>query len=966
LLQNEAKSNRYTKTFFFSYQYFFVNLQKNPIKMKKLSLLFVLISIMLSTFAQTPTPVDPAWRIGKLDNGMTYYIRKNVKPENKASFYIVHDIGALWETHNQNGLAHFLEHMAFNGLQDFPGKTMLEYMQSIGCAFGRNVNASTGQKMTNYLLTDVPLVREGIVDTCLLILKNWSGGILCEQSELDAERGVIREEWRTGHDANERSYNEYLKTLYAGTPYATRSVIGDTSIINNFKQEEILDFYHAWYRPNLQAIVLVGDFDVDKMESKVKMLFSTLKNPENPKTKAEFTVPDNIEPIINVYTDKELTQSSIQMSIKFPAKFTKAERSTMEYTLYSTKNSLITSMINARLQEVQEMPNSPLMYAYAYISNMVAGRDAFNLYLVAKNSMLEQSYEAVMNVFEQVKRYGFLPTELERVKKNILNNYESDYKNRNSRNSTEYYNRAAYSNFLENYSLMSEEQRWNFGKDAFPKIGVDELNNFIKTLLNYGPNTLVYADGPDAADIAIPDEEVIGIIMYGSEKRDIKPYEDFTTDLPLIAKMPKAGKVTKDTKNVNLETIEWTLSNGIKVVIKPTTFREDEISLTAFAEGGHSLVSDEDLVSAQVLGYIVNQSGLSSFSDSQLTKMLAGKKVNTYVSLNDKFQDIGGSCSPKDFETLLQLLYLHLTAPRFDRDDYESAMQSLRTQYINRPLNPESTMQDSMENVLCSYHPRYLAWTLETLDGVSFEKIQNIYKQRFANPGNFTVMLVGNVDLKTARPLIEKYLGGLPKATKKEVFKEYDAFPLSGIVDKAFSQQMKVAKSTVNIVYSGDMAYTPENSVAMTYLTAILRLRYTEEIREKSGGNYGASVYNQYLAVSTAKPKFQLTIAFDTDPKMKDELIQVAIDELQKIADNGPLADDFDKTQKNQQSLFQQNLKENRYWSGTLSSYYRYNKDLFSTYQSVLDNTDAAAIQELAKYILATNNRICGVMSPAE
>ena len=920
----------------------------------------MVIFIGLTIQAQTPAPVDPSWRIGALTNGMKYYIRSNPKPEGKASFWIAHDIGALHETHNQNGLAHFLEHMAFNGVKHFPGKSMLEYMQSIGCSFGGNINASTGQTLTQYLLTNVPISREGIIDTCLLVLHDWSGHILCEPEELDAERGVIREEWRTGNSASRRSYNERNKAFFAGTPYATRTVIGDTSIINNFTQKDILDFYDDWYRPNLQAVVIVGDFDADMMENKVKTLFSTLTNPENMKEKVEFNVPDNIEPIIKVYKDPELTSSSAMLYIKYPRKFDKTNRNTEEYVRYGLATGYISAMLSARFREAQQLPDAKFLGASAGFTSFAGDRDAFVFMVNSKNDELQAGFEEVLALLEQARRFGFMPGELERAKANTLRSVESSFTNRNDRNSTEY-NYSAYSNFQNGAPIMSEEQNLNLTKKFNPDIQVDELNKLLKNVVVYGPNTLIFASGPDKADVTMPIDETLGIAMYGASKKEVTPYEDVAIDKPLIAKAIKAGRVSKETKNTALDAVEWTLSNGIKVILKPTQFRQDEISFSGFSFGGTSLLSDSEWEATRSIMSVVSSSGVGEFSATTLNKMLTGKRANAMTSISELTQNINGSCSPKDLETMLQLAYLYFTQPRFDQNDYDIAMGRIRNNLKNQSAEPFYALNDTLNNYMNNFHLRGKPLKEEDLDKMSLSKMQEVYKQRFANPGAFTFLFVGNIDLKTAKPLIEKYLGGLT-GNKKESWKDLGRYPKQGEVKNHFERQMKVDKASVYIIYNGELANTLENSMAMNYLSRILRIRYIEEIREKRGGTYGASASG---GISTfPKERYQLVISFDTDPKMKDELIGVVYDEIKKIADNGPLAEDFQKTEENMKSQFDQSQKENGYWSNVLYNYYYYGKDIHNTWQETFSKTDRKAIQDFAKEILKQKNIIEVVMLP--
>ena len=924
------------------------------------TLALALLSAAFSIEAQTPAPVDPAWRIGTLPNGMKYYIRKNIKPEGKACFWIAHDIGALHETHNQNGLAHFLEHMAFNGLKNFPGKSMLEYMQSIGCSFGGNINASTGQMLTQYLLTDVPISREGIIDTCLLILHDWSGHILCEPDELDAERGVIREEWRTGRNASRRTWQEQAKTFYGGTPYATRTVIGDTSIINNFTQKDILDFYHDWYRPNLQAVVIVGDFDVNMMENKVKTLFGELKNPENMKEKVEFNIPDNIEPIINVYRDPEQTQSSVSLLIKFPEKFGKTKRNTEEYVRYELVSGYISSMMNARFSEAQQQPEAKFMRAYAGATNFAGDRDAFMLSVSSKDNELEAGFDEAITLVEQARRFGFTPGELERAKANLMRRYESSFTERNNRNSTEY-NRSAYNHFQNNRPLMSEEQTLNLAKKFNDGIQVDELNKLLNKMIVYGPNTLIFASGPQKDSVSMPNDEILSIIMYGAAKKQVTPYEDILTDQPLIAKAIKAGKVSKERKNAAMDAVEWTLSNGAKVILKQTPFKQDEIMFIGFSDGGTSVLSTADWEATRTMMQVLGNSGVGEFSRTALTKMLTGKRAGVSPSISDLTQNISGSCSPNDLETMLQLAYLYFTAPRFDQNDFDITMGRLRNSLKNESVEPSVTLRDTLNNYLNSYNPRGMAMKEEDLDKISLEKMKEVYKQRFANPGAFTFMFLGNIDPKTAKPLIEKYIGGLT-GNKKESWKDLDKYPVKGEAKRHFTRQMNTQKATVNIIYTGEMPNTNENAMAMNYLSRVLRLRYTEEIREKRGGTYGTSVSGGFSTFP--KENYTLRITFDTDPNMMDELVAVVYDEIKKIAENGPLPDDFQKSEGNMKSQFEQNQKENGYWSNVLYAYYYFGKDTHNTWQQTFSKTTPQAIQSFAREVLKQKNVIEIVMLP--
>ncbi|MDR1951706.1 MAG: insulinase family protein, partial [Bacteroidales bacterium] len=713
-----------------------------------------------------------------------------------------------------------------------------------------------------------------------------------------------------------------------------------------------------WYRPNLQAVVVVGDFNVDMMERKVKNLFSALKNPENPKVKAEFNVCDNIEPIIRVCKDTELTSNSVSFAIKFPEKFNKTARSTEESVRYNLANGYITAMLNARLGEAQQLPTAKFQNASTNISNFAGDRDAFNLMVNTKNNELTEGFDQALTIVEQARRFGFTASELERAKTNMLRNLESNFAERNSKRHGDY-NRLAYANFQRNTPLMSEEQSLNLNKKLNPGIQVAELNKIFKDMIVLGPNTLIHAAGPDKADVTLPDNEMLTIIMYGVGKKQLTPYVDATPEKPLFSKNVRAGKVNKETKNTKMDATEWTLSNGMRVVLKPTTFRQDEITFSGFSFGGTSLLSDADWAATRnIMGMM---SGVDEFDRTALSRILTGKRVNVSPSLSDLGQGFEGSCSPKDLETALQLIHLYFTAPRFEQSDFDITMGRLRNNVRNQSLDPSTALRDTLSDYSNNYHPRSKSLTEADLNKLSLAKMREIYNQRFANPGAFTFVFVGNIDPKTAKPLIEKYLASLT-GNKKENFKDLNRHPVKGEVTRHFQRPLNVAKANVNIIYSNELAQTPENAMTLNYLARVLRLRYTDEIREKRGGTYGVAVRSNFS--THPKERYTLTISFDTDPELMKELVEVVYEEIQKIADHGVLAEDFHNSQSNMKSQFEQNLKENGYWSSTLSNFYYNGKDSHTTWQSAFNKTDTKAIQNFAKDMLKHKNRIEIVMLP--
>jgi zinc protease len=653
-----------------------------------------------------------------------------------------------------------------------------------------------------------------------------------------------------------------------------------------------------------------------------------------------------------------LTGNSASIYIKFPAKFNKTNQNTEEAVRYDFVNEYISRMLNTRLSEARQNPDAKFMGAYTMIGKLADNIDMFYLSASTKNNELIAGFDEVLTILEQARRFGFSASELERSKADLIQYYESNYAERNDKKHNNY-NNAAYGNFQYNAPMMNEEQELNLAKKLNATIKVDELNKWLKEIVVFGPNTIIYASGPDKADVTLPNDETLMITMYGVAKKDLKPYEDAVSDKPLISKEIKAGKVTKETQNKVLGATEWTLSNGMKIVLKPTTFKQDEISFSGSSEGGFSLLSDADWAATR--GMMSIRNGVGEFDGVALGKMLAGKKADADPSIYDLSQGMSGSSSPKDLETALQLVYLHFTAPRFEQKDFDLTIGRWKNSIANQASDPNSALSDTLNNLLTNYNPRAKSLTEADLAKLDLNKMREVYKQRFANPGAFTFVFVGNIDLKTAKPLIEKYLGGLT-GNKKETYKDPNKYPIKGEVKNHFKRSMETAKASVNIIYSGDMAYTQENVIAMDYLSRVLRLRYTEEIREKRGGTYGAGVRGGVY--DEPKQRFTLGILFDTDPKMMDELIGVAHDELKKIAENGVLADDFNKSAGNMKSQFDQQQIENGYWHGILNSYYLDGMDLHTNWKKTYDKVDSKVIQNLAQQILKQKNCIEVVMLP--
>ncbi len=884
--------------------------------MRKLIVLFLAIATGLLAFGQTafnpenPVPVDKGVLIGKLNNGLTYYIRKNELPKDRAEFYLVVDAGAILENDDQNGLAHFCEHMAFNGTKNFHKKQIINYLQSIGMKFGPEINAFTSHDVTAYMLQKVPVSDPAHIDTSLMILYDWAGNILFEKEEIDAERGVIHEEWRTGRGAMERMSKLSDKKLYFNSKYATHDVIGDVSIIDNFKYETLTSFYNEWYRPDLQAIIAVGDFDPAVIKQKIEKLFSTLPEHATKKAREIVKLPDHEQTLVSIEKDKEAEYSSVQLCYKHEP----AGEKNMGYYRQGLIYGLYNQMMNARLNELLQSPTPPFVYAYTYYSSLVKSKDAFRSFAVCKSGEQLSTLKTLVAENERVKRHGFTATEFERAKEELLRMYENQYTERNKQRSDQFV-WSYFSNFLEQEPIPGAEQNYHLAGQLVPGIQLSEINSLPAKWIT-SKNRVIIIQGPDKEGLIYPTEQQVLDAVASVEKENVDAYVDKVSNKPLISKEPTPGKVIKEATIENLGMTEWTLSNGIKVYLKPTDFKEDEIKMTAYSTGGISLYPASENLSANFASSVIGESGLSDFDNIQLQKLLSGKIVQLNPFLRELQEGFNGSSSKADFETLLQLTYLSFTAPRADPNAFGSFINRMKGFLENSSLNPETAFNDTITVTTSNYSPFRKPLNVQRLSEADLRMMEAIYKERFVDANNFTFFFVGSFDLKSAKPHIEKYLGGLPAVKRDENWKDLNINPPTGIVKKTVVRDMEDAKATVYIALSGNYTYDPVDRMALSAINDILSFRYIETIREEEGGTYGASVYtsqNKY-----PKPNYQLNIRFDCDPLNAEKLSGIVLNEIEKLRTTGPDEKQLNNFIENKLKTRAENLKENNFWIGSL------------------------------------------------
>jgi zinc protease len=932
--------------------------------MKTLKLVALLLLVgTASVLAQglQPIPMDSTIRYGKLSSGLTYYIRHNEQPKQRAEFYIAQNVGAILEEDSQNGLAHFLEHMCFNGTKHYPGKTFLNYFESIGVKFGQNINAYTSLDETVYNLSEVPVTREGIIDSSLLILHDWSNCVTLDGHEIDQERGVIREEWRQRMDANNRLWIKTWGVTFAGSPYAKRSIIGDTAVINNFSYETLRDYYKKWYRPDLQAILIVGDIDVDQIEAKIKILFSDIPAPINPAKRTFFSVPDNEEPIVGVFTDPEMTSTEVSLYFKLQATPDQYKLSVQGYSL-NIIFKLMGIMLDERLNAILQEPDVPFTSASAYIGDYVRTMDAFSFDCTPVIGKEKAARERLLKEVESVRRYGFTETELKRAKAEMLSNYEKSYNERDQEKNNTLVREYAR-NFTQAEPCPGMAWEFNFIKQNFPSLTAENINQLIGTLIT-DKNIVYTIVGPEKEGLIYPTNNELLQELENARKADIQAYKDSASNEPLITKMPKPGKIKKATTNNELGTTEWTLSNGIHVIMKPTKFKDDEINMIAWSKGGNSLIATEDLPSASFATSVVMQSGIGNFNLTELNKKLSGKIASVKPQIGSYEESLRGSSSVRDLETMLQLNYLYFTAPREDQNAFNIIMKSVKTYLENAELNPEKAFNDSVDWISYGGNPRITLMNIDNYKKVQYPTILRLYRERFANPADFTFAFVGNIDVTTFKPLIEKYLGGLKTNKNREDWKDNGLRITKGLVHRDIVRKLQTHKASSFIRYSADMPYTLANKVLISTLADILDLRYTEEIREKEGATYGVStsgfISNKPIEIAN------LILQFDTDPKLEERMLGLIHAQIKFIAENGPKPEDLNKVKLNLIKQYKEDIARNGWWVSSIKNYYQDKINYATEYEKIVENLRSEMVSDLARELLKQNNIQEIILQPEE
>ena len=928
---------------------------------KQILSLFLLLLAPASLLAQT-VKQDDAVRQGKLKNGLTYYIRHNAKEAGLADFYIAQRVGSILEEPRQRGLAHFLEHMAFNGTKHFPGKGkqlgIVPWCETIGVKFGANLNAYTSVDQTVYHIGAAPVKRESVVDSCLLVLNDWSHYILLEDKEIDKERGVIHEEWRNRRTgmAMQRMMENVLPKIYKGSKYEDCLPIGNMDIVDHFPYKDLRDYYQKWYRPDLQAIVVVGDIDVDKMKQKIQKLFGKIKPQKNPAERVYYPVPDNDQMIVAIEKDKE--QPIILGSLYMKRATTPdKEKTQVNYQKDNYISGLITYMLNSRLSERNKVANPPYMSSTVhdggfFVSNT---KDAFSLSISCKQDSVLEGISIAVGEVERARQHGFTPSELERAKRLYLNAAERRMKMEKDYRNSHYVNQCV-NNFLQAEPILTSAYSYELTKQFDGEVTLEDVNRELGNIVT-DKNQVFVLYGPDKQGISLPTESQLSQTILAAQQKQYDAYQEEAVPTTLIANLPKPGKIVAEKPYGKFGMTELTLSNGMKVYVKTTDYQAEQVSMTMKGEGGTSLYGNEDIPNFSLLTSAVTEAGVGDFNATRLRKALTGKSVRLAPAIGSESQRIVGTSAVKDLETMLQLTYLYFTAPRKDMEAFEGLMNRTRSFLTNRNASSKVDYNDSISAVLYDHNPRMAPVTKDVVEKANYERILQIYRERFSDASNFKTVFIGQVDLATLRPLLCQYLATLPATHKAEKVNKAN---VAQLVKKnevvKFVRQQPTPLANVSVFYTGNVPFSPKNDLTLDVLTRCLQIAYTDSVREEKGGTYGVGV--SFSLDKDDDPDAFIRITYKADPKRYEELNPIIYQQLQNIANDGPLASSMDKVKKYLKKQYGQMAITNDYWSYVIWHQLDDNADFDKDYCKMVDNLTAADVQQMAKTMLKQNHRV--------
>lgn len=924
---------------------------------------FACLPVAVRAQQMPPVPVDKEVRIGKLDNGLTYYIRHNEYPKNQVDFYIAQKVGSILEEDDQRGLAHFLEHMCFNGTKNFPGNSMVKWLESVGVKFGYNLNAYTSIDETVYRISSVPTERIGVQDSCLMILSDWADGLLLNGKDIDEERAVIHEEWRSQLPPNMRILEKLLPELYPDSRYGHRLPIGTMEVVDHFPHQALRDYYEKWYRPDLQGIVVVGDIDVDRIEGKIKELFSKIEKPVNPAERVYYPVADNEKPIVAFGSDKEQDKYVAQIMFKYDA-LPDSLKGTMADVTTAYLLDMAQMMLQIRLNELGQKADAPFAAASAFYGEFIMAKtkQAFQFAMLPKGNSFDEGLKAVYREALRAKRGGFTATEYARCRTEYLSQLEKAYNNRNQQENktlAESYVR----NFIDKKPIPGIETEYQMMSMIVNQIPVEAVNQVFSQIVS-DKNLVVLGMMPAREGEACPKDEDILALLSQVEAENIAPYVDNVKDEPLVSELPAAGKVVKENMLSDFGAKEWILSNGAKVILKKTDFKADEISMMAVAKGGTSVYGNDKAADLMFMPAVLEQHGLGSFTNSELTKLMAGKQVSLKVSLDDYVRRLSGNTTPKDLKTYMEMIYMTFTGLTVTPDEF-IAMQNLYKGVIqNQAQNPNFVFQKKVQEFLYS-SPNKQVFGVSDIEKANREDILSIIGEQLANAAEFTFVFSGNFDEAELKALVEQYIASLPSVKgKKQELKHNPAVEIkSGNEEKEFSLKMEVPQGSAAVIISGKMPYSFKNRLMASMSAQIISARLLSEVREKEGAVY--SIYTQGSQDRLSEVSVVYQTIFQVKPEKKDRALEIIRSEFENLAKETPV-EELDKVKEFMVKQITGDEQTNSYWCSMMAGNELLPSEVCVKAEQVIQSITPKEISGYVNEVMKQNNYRVLVMMPEE
>jgi zinc protease len=905
-------------------------------------------------------PVDPNVVIGALKNGMKYYIQKNNKPENRAELRLIVDAGSMQEDDDQLGVAHFVEHMAFNGSKHFEKNELVDFLESIGTKFGPDLNAYTSFDETVYML-QVRTDSMELFDKGLLVLSDWASGITFDNEEIDKERGVVTSEWRTRLSGEQRMQQNYLPVMYYNSRYAERLPIGTPEIINNVDYDVVRRFYQDWYRTDLMAIAVVGDIDVEETENKIRELFSPIPESEIKREKENNVMPKHEETFVSINSDKEAAFTVIRLMYKhdhIPVITKEDYKNTLVHLLYNR-------MLNARLTEITKKADPPFIFAYSGFGGDVGNLDTYTSFANVAEGKVEAALEVLLTENERALRHGFNDSELERQKITMMENMERAVREQDKIDSRRLVTRYVY-NYLDDNPIPSIDTQLSYYKEFWPQISIEDVNELARKWITE-ENRVIVVTAPEKEDVPLPQAEDLLLLVNTISSKEIAPYEDEVITAPLFEKELNPVGIEEVASYEDVDVKEFKLANGVRIVLKPTDFKNDQVLMAASSEGGTSLYDDEDFIHATNAARIVSESGLGQFTDTELEKLLTGKTVGVFPYIGSYQEGVSGSCSPKDLETMFQLTHMYFTDVRKDEEAFKSFISKQSSTYKNLMSNPQYYFMNHTMKLKTNNHPRVGFPTQASLEGIDHDRAIEIYKERFANAGDFTFIFVGNFEEEELKFLCQKYLGTLPASEAEETYMNRHIDYVDGKIEDEIKMG-EAPKTNVELFFHGPFEWTPENSYNFQSMIDVLKIKMRESMREDKGGVYGVRVSGNVSRIP--EESYSITVSFNCDPENTEDLIETAMKDVENAKMNGAEEKDLTKVKETQKQSMIKSLEENRYWQSRLRYAYDHGLSPSSISLDKLEESikglDSDDIKNAASQYFGSGNYIRMVMQPEE